>query len=747
MKRFISFLFMLSLVTALVACDDDDSNNENNVNNINNNNAECGNGIIEGDEVCDATNLGENTSCSDLEGFTGGELACNNGCTDYDVSACTSTQTDGGIGDPCTETTQCLDDGAECWDEVETGLPGGSCMVTCSESSPCADETFTCVTFQDENSYCLPACNIGNSDCRDGMTCVPLEEGATVGICWAGCTDNAQCETTNKCDAEIGFCKTENEDCTNGEDDDMDGDIDCDDVDCDSHAECGCTEDSYDNHEGTAAYELDLTTLPVSITDGYICGPDFSDWFEVSPTDAMALSASIEFTHDDGDLDFTLYDSNFEAVDGSAGIDDIEEVIFTAEAGTTYYLEVVGYSGATNSYELTVDYAPGDLEAAIVTDPEIVAPGDLVDLTVILDNVGGSDLEGLTGTITSSDPDITIDASTVDFDTVAPGASTTNATPLVVTIASDHKNNQPIMVDLEVTDSASNTWSFQVEIPVPYGVVEPVGIEIINDDNSDGILDIDEMASLAFDAINTGDATVVGTITADVSVDASSSVTGNITITAPANTECGSALAPGQTGTCDDWDIQIPDTAQNGETVIFNIEFTDGTDTWTAQASYTIGLAYMTLINPDDPSGDDLGTYGCDLKNIEAYVEGGTTLRARMVFYSACDVGGLQDLYVMGDGTTVNTLTLENNSIAIWSSANGWASPLTNPGSFDVSPSSGSTSTVEFIIDVADIPGITISGNTLKLGAAVTDDLNNGYTDWAPDQISQTELTLAPLTW
>ncbi|MGM0597400.1 MAG: hypothetical protein ACQES9_10220, partial [Myxococcota bacterium] len=104
MKRFISFLFMLSLVTALVACDDDSGNNENNVNNINN--AECGNGIIEGDEVCDGTNLGDTTSCSDLEGFTGGELACDENCMDYDVSACTSSQTDGYIGDPCTETGQ-----------------------------------------------------------------------------------------------------------------------------------------------------------------------------------------------------------------------------------------------------------------------------------------------------------------------------------------------------------------------------------------------------------------------------------------------------------------------------------------------------------------------------------------------------------------------------------------------------------------------------------------------------------------
>ena len=49
---------------------------------------ECGNGIIEGDEVCDGEELGGEDCLS--RGFDGGELACAVTCTGYDTSGCTS---------------------------------------------------------------------------------------------------------------------------------------------------------------------------------------------------------------------------------------------------------------------------------------------------------------------------------------------------------------------------------------------------------------------------------------------------------------------------------------------------------------------------------------------------------------------------------------------------------------------------------------------------------------------------------
>lgn len=49
---------------------------------------ECGNDAIEGDEVCDGTDLGGATC--ETEGFTGGTLACTRDCSALDTSGCTA---------------------------------------------------------------------------------------------------------------------------------------------------------------------------------------------------------------------------------------------------------------------------------------------------------------------------------------------------------------------------------------------------------------------------------------------------------------------------------------------------------------------------------------------------------------------------------------------------------------------------------------------------------------------------------
>ena len=53
------------------------------------NGAECGDGVMEGNEVCDGADLGGEDCVS--QGFVGGTLACNTTCDGYDTSQCTST--------------------------------------------------------------------------------------------------------------------------------------------------------------------------------------------------------------------------------------------------------------------------------------------------------------------------------------------------------------------------------------------------------------------------------------------------------------------------------------------------------------------------------------------------------------------------------------------------------------------------------------------------------------------------------
>jgi len=90
-------LWFLAISTLMIGwlsgCDDDVSKkNNNNVNNTNN--VTCGNDLIEGAEVCDGTALGTATCVT--EGFESGTLACNTGCTGYDTSACVGPNEDCG---------------------------------------------------------------------------------------------------------------------------------------------------------------------------------------------------------------------------------------------------------------------------------------------------------------------------------------------------------------------------------------------------------------------------------------------------------------------------------------------------------------------------------------------------------------------------------------------------------------------------------------------------------------------------
>jgi hypothetical protein len=127
--------------------------------------AECGNNKIEGDEVCDGTQLGGQT-CSGL-GHVGGDLGCTDSCT-FDESACS----DCGDGD--------VDDGEEC---DESDLDDQTCLTLNHDGGELAcnnDCTF-------DESGC---CDITGPDPCDGQTC------SGHGTCML-----VDCAATCECDA------------------------------------------------------------------------------------------------------------------------------------------------------------------------------------------------------------------------------------------------------------------------------------------------------------------------------------------------------------------------------------------------------------------------------------------------------------------------------------------------------------------------------------------------------------------
>lgn len=78
-----------------------------------------------------------------------------------------------------------------------------------------------------------------------------------------------------------------------------------------------------------------------------------SDWFRVPAAPAPGqATASISFQHASGDLDMKLYDANGQVLADSQGTQNTESVSFYSSADR--WIEVYGYSGAANTYSLTI---------------------------------------------------------------------------------------------------------------------------------------------------------------------------------------------------------------------------------------------------------------------------------------------------------------------------------------------------------------------------------------------------------
>ncbi len=97
----------------------------------------CGNNIIEGNEVCDGTDLGGETCLS--QDFYGGTLACLADCSGFDTSGCEGYCGDGIINGP--EVCDGDDLGGETCDSL--GFGGGTlrCKSDCSDFDPSGCET------------------------------------------------------------------------------------------------------------------------------------------------------------------------------------------------------------------------------------------------------------------------------------------------------------------------------------------------------------------------------------------------------------------------------------------------------------------------------------------------------------------------------------------------------------------------------------------------------------------------------
>ncbi len=112
----------------------------------------------------------------------------------------------------------------------------------------------------------------------------------------------------------------------------------------------GCTDGFEPNGDSSVA---------TSISEGSyqsleICANDV-DWYAIDVSGGQTISVNLEFSHSDGDLDVTLYDSSVSQVANAQSSDDNETLSVEAGNSGTYYLKVFGYNGAVAPYALVLD--------------------------------------------------------------------------------------------------------------------------------------------------------------------------------------------------------------------------------------------------------------------------------------------------------------------------------------------------------------------------------------------------------
>lgn len=139
-------------------------------------------------------------------------------------------------------------------------------------------------------------------------------------------------------------CMGDTEICDNLRDDDCDGRADDDDPDC-----ATCANDLLEDNDALA----DAPRLPPGEYPDLVICPDDDDYYAIYLRPDEVVSATIQFTHMEADLDLELYDPMGSQVDSSVSTTDEEMVGVTATMEGEHVIRVFSpTAGATTSYRL-----------------------------------------------------------------------------------------------------------------------------------------------------------------------------------------------------------------------------------------------------------------------------------------------------------------------------------------------------------------------------------------------------------
>ena len=177
-----------------------------------------------------------------------------------------------------------------------------------------------------------------------------------------------------------------------------------------------CDDDTEENNDSRE----DAALIAFGDLPGLTICPMDDDWFAVELNDSEALTASLSFTHADGDIDLQIVNEEGTVIGASVSFTDGEEVtIDPVEGAGLVYVRVYGFLGASNAYDMTLtridapnpceddtfepndsSESPAPLDPGSYDDLQIcprdddwfavqVDQGEIIDLLVLFDHNAG----------------------------------------------------------------------------------------------------------------------------------------------------------------------------------------------------------------------------------------------------------------------------------------------------------------------------------------------------------------------
>lgn len=356
--------------------------------------------------------------------------------------------------------------------------------------------------------------------------------------------------------------------------------------------------------------------------------PDAPSWsttlHDGDATDVLDLSADI--TDAFAYLPPAASGRWFLTVDSSAG-GSLDEATLTWD-GVDYAATVLPAVEAGETATAWIP-SPPELDVTVASLPASLEPGTLgAHLALTLANSGEATTGTLVATLTTADPDVTLtDGGPVDLGEIAAGETLAVRDLFTFDVAATHTDSSDLDFTLTLADDL-DTWEVPIEVAVPWPVFRVVASGI----SGDGILDGGESADLTFTLSNRGGLSSDGDLDAVLSVESTSTASATVS----ANTEQFDEMGPGeQAENSDEWTITVDDGV-DGDTVDLLLTLTDGSNTYEARTTLTLGDPPWSAISDDDPSGDAVGGWDFDLAGGSFRVVDGT-LQVELQSYTAFD--------------------------------------------------------------------------------------------------------------